>query len=340
MKKEDEYYAERKAEDEEERRKIEDMYSGPEKENIMKEVYGKELMPEVTEKCYCGGTGEIRFSDYPMRPGAIGFEIQCKECKWTTPTCDTPELAALKWHERRQDQTSKHGKPQGPYGKYEELKEMNMQMDPKQKEPAAEKQSGIEAINECAIEGCIKLELERANHLWPQFASTHEGWAVIKEEVEEALEDTHAMKHETAFLFEKIREHHAYDTFKENIVGDIRYRAVQAIKELVQVAAMCDKFRVLGKDAQQKHIDDIIDKSATVEKFKAYEAQLVKDECGAPVNFIHDNMKELAIKIVKEGKPTMGNPTLEEFDEFIKDPHNSKIGRDIDEAGRKARGEK
>lgn len=371
MIKEDEYYAERKAEDEEERRKIERDF--PEKEDVMGIFPTNEEMKEKAEaqlqSCHCGGRGILRYQDYMLRPGAIGYDVQCLDCRWTTPTCDTPAAAGEKWEAYQDGQKKKTKKISGR--KFGEYMEMTIDGAPVSLtfEEDTPLQNHVQAMayrngRDIIIEQMIKEELAQANKVWPQFASTHEGWAVLNEEVQEAAEDMTDVFQQTENLFERIREYHAYDGFKENQVGGIKESAIKAIKELIQVAAMCDKFRAMGKEAMQKHIDDLIDKSATVEvrKYgpipkndKPIDANDIigVDEHGhiinksqPPVPVVERHtfpagtpISEMCDTLCRKCPPPMGNATMEDIEEAIRDPQNSKIGREI-EAGRKARGEK
>ena len=96
------------------------------------------------------------------------------------------------------------------------------------------------------IEGMIDRELAAANKKFPAFATTHEGWAVLFEEVAETNKEIEDINDIAMVLFEDIMKSHAYDELKADRVSDIRHSAVKGIEELIQVAAMCDKFKALA----------------------------------------------------------------------------------------------
>lgn len=83
----------------------------------------------------------------------------------------------------------------------------------------------------------VKVELAAANERFPQFHSAHEGYAVIKEEIEETAEE---IAHCNVLLDD------LWDSIRDNIsfrsVGDIKESAIQAAVEAIQVAAMAQKF--------------------------------------------------------------------------------------------------
>ena len=102
------------------------------------------------------------------------------------------------------------------------------------------------------IEQIIAEELAVANKKFPAFASTHEGWAVLFEEVAETNKEIDDINTVIMVLFEDIMKSHGYDELKADRISDIRHAAVNGIKELIQVAAMCDKFMALDKKWEAK----------------------------------------------------------------------------------------
>lgn len=100
------------------------------------------------------------------------------------------------------------------------------------------------------IEKLINEELQNANKKSPLFSSWHEAYAVILEEVEEADEETNVMC--TLYLdrlWQDIRAKASSEADRFEDIGIVRGHAVKAIKELIQVAAMCDKAAMsLGKE--------------------------------------------------------------------------------------------
>lgn len=84
----------------------------------------------------------------------------------------------------------------------------------------------------------VKIELAAANERFPQFHSAHEGYAVLKEEVEE-------LEYEVGFVQIGIKS--IWSDIKANQthkweVEVIRKCAINAACEAIQVAAMCQKF--------------------------------------------------------------------------------------------------
>lgn len=88
------------------------------------------------------------------------------------------------------------------------------------------------------IKALSREELLYANQKFPLFSSPHEGYAVIKEEIEEAVEESHGAAENLEVLWSIIRENGV--GFES--VGYIKERAIKAAAEFVQVAAMCDKY--------------------------------------------------------------------------------------------------
>lgn len=84
----------------------------------------------------------------------------------------------------------------------------------------------------------VKAELAAANERFPQFHSAHEGWAVIKEEVEETEEESEKMK-----LFVECAWGDITSDFPANSeIKCLKESAINAACEAIQVAAMCQKF--------------------------------------------------------------------------------------------------
>lgn len=93
-----------------------------------------------------------------------------------------------------------------------------------------------------SIKPLIQEELVRANEKFPQFHSSHEGYAVIKEEVEEAQSELNSVLSELWNLWSEIKDK---ESIKENLVEDAEElikHANNLIAESIQVAAMGKKF--------------------------------------------------------------------------------------------------
>lgn len=94
------------------------------------------------------------------------------------------------------------------------------------------------------VQGLVGEEYARACLTYGMFNNPHEGSAVLREEIEEALEDiTHITAHFDRF----------WTMVRGNVGGDdaldclskIEAVAVSSAAELIQVAAMCQKSRLL-----------------------------------------------------------------------------------------------
>lgn len=90
------------------------------------------------------------------------------------------------------------------------------------------------------IEPLIVNELYRANLTNPPFHSSHEGVAIIEEEVEESKESLEIVFHCFHSLKNNVFNDRYPEADKEAVL--MRKHVKYAIAELVQVAAMCDKF--------------------------------------------------------------------------------------------------
>lgn len=90
------------------------------------------------------------------------------------------------------------------------------------------------------IEFLVEKELKKANEKFPMFASAHEGYAVIKEEIEEAEQELHEIKNSLDMLWHniKINDSDWQNEFDIQIKAQCKNLACEA----VQVAAMAQKF--------------------------------------------------------------------------------------------------
>jgi hypothetical protein len=89
------------------------------------------------------------------------------------------------------------------------------------------------------VEKLVEKELEAANERFPQFHSSHEGWAVIREEAEELRQETDDVEEALNILWERVRynmqPHPRFAT-------KIKERAIAAACEAIQVAAIAQKY--------------------------------------------------------------------------------------------------
>ncbi len=94
-------------------------------------------------------------------------------------------------------------------------------------------------INDAIIK-VIGYELDRANAKFPLFNSPHEAYGVIKEETEEAVADIS----DIAGCFKQFWDGVKIDMCddQDDAIRRMKGFVVRSITELVQVAAMCDKY--------------------------------------------------------------------------------------------------
>lgn len=91
------------------------------------------------------------------------------------------------------------------------------------------------------IQALISAELHRAEHKYKPINSSKEGYAVIKEEVEELEEEFYDLKNQLDSLWLNVKGDDL-DKQKE-IVIKMYYYSLGLIKEAVQVAAMAERYR-------------------------------------------------------------------------------------------------
>lgn len=89
-----------------------------------------------------------------------------------------------------------------------------------------------------AVERLATEELNRSYHKFPSFHSPHEGYAVIKEELEETDQEVIGMKHGIMCMWSAIRCNDVTPVYLE----EIKTHALHAAAEAIQVAAMAQKF--------------------------------------------------------------------------------------------------
>jgi len=93
----------------------------------------------------------------------------------------------------------------------------------------------IEGIKELATK-----ELISANKKFPMFQSTHEGYAVLLEEVEEVKEQLRYVEGELIYTWDDVKRNKNINAV--NHVKDLREYAINMAAECIQVIAMTDKF--------------------------------------------------------------------------------------------------
>lgn len=101
------------------------------------------------------------------------------------------------------------------------------------------------------VKKLAKAELVMANEQFPPFASDHEGFAVILEEVTEAGEDMDELERRIIRLMGAVFEDASYDV-KRNIIDEIEMFAIELACEAIQVSAMASKFRMSHKEEKNE----------------------------------------------------------------------------------------
>lgn len=89
-----------------------------------------------------------------------------------------------------------------------------------------------------AVEKLANEELNRSYKKFPSFHSPHEGYAVIKEELEETDEEVTGIKHGAMCMWSAIRCNDVTPVY----LNEIKEHAIHAAAEAIQVAAMAQKF--------------------------------------------------------------------------------------------------
>lgn len=103
------------------------------------------------------------------------------------------------------------------------------------------------------IEQLVKEELARANEKFPGFNSNHEAYAVLLEEVEELQTEVDVViSKNITKLWDIVKNPSKYRIPpdyepSQTLVGieGLKYNAIRAAEEAIQVAAMCDKWLML-----------------------------------------------------------------------------------------------
>jgi hypothetical protein len=101
----------------------------------------------------------------------------------------------------------------------------------------------MDAVKDDVIK-LVSKELKSANEKFPLFSSPHEGYAVIKEEVEEAQDNMSWCIEKLGCIWEDIK-HNDNAEIESNWLKEF---AIDGACELIQVAAMAQKFM----DSQDK----------------------------------------------------------------------------------------
>lgn len=84
----------------------------------------------------------------------------------------------------------------------------------------------------------IAAELTRSYENFPAFNSSHEGYAVIKEEIEEVVEEINSILFDLNELWVDVKK----NTNRRFITSDMKRYAFYLAYEAIQVAAMAQKY--------------------------------------------------------------------------------------------------
>lgn len=95
------------------------------------------------------------------------------------------------------------------------------------------------------IEELVAQELSAANKKFPPFTSDMEGWAVLKEELEEAQEELDQIRYTHISLWRYIRGYNPRVDSNMQMVANMQVSARKLIAEAIQVAAMADRYQRL-----------------------------------------------------------------------------------------------
>lgn len=98
------------------------------------------------------------------------------------------------------------------------------------------------------VEKLVEKELASANKQFPAFASEHEAWAVMHEELDECREEFERLTWQDGFLWRCVKDNRNAD----GLVKEMRVAAEMLACEAIQVAAMAQKYRdMLGEEEDE-----------------------------------------------------------------------------------------
>lgn len=98
-------------------------------------------------------------------------------------------------------------------------------------------------VNKFYVDAMVQLELEEADKEHPNFASYHEGYAVIKEEAEECADELNYVLSSLDNVWDCVRN----DSDPKIYLHMMKKGIYRTIAEAVQVAAMIEKCERLQK---------------------------------------------------------------------------------------------
>ena len=92
-----------------------------------------------------------------------------------------------------------------------------------------------------SIEKVVGYELSNiVKNYGPTYASEHEAYAVLKEEIEEAADFMDRMNKNLAYIWALIKDNHIWRG--QEAIAETEKFAVELAKEAVQCAAVCERF--------------------------------------------------------------------------------------------------
>jgi len=89
-----------------------------------------------------------------------------------------------------------------------------------------------------AVSKLVGEELERSMIKFPLFNSPHEGYGVLKEEIEETADELAYVNKHLNIAWDKIKE----NKDAKNTIFYLKQYAINLAAESIQVAAMCQKY--------------------------------------------------------------------------------------------------
>ena len=94
-----------------------------------------------------------------------------------------------------------------------------------------------ETINQLVIE-----EYQKANEKFPMFNSSHEAWAVLKEEVEEFENEAKIVIESNIMCWKAVKHNNIH--LQKEVLKVAMERSFDAFEELIQVMAMIHKYEM------------------------------------------------------------------------------------------------
>jgi hypothetical protein len=92
------------------------------------------------------------------------------------------------------------------------------------------------------IEQLVLEEYISANEKFPMFSSSHEAWAVLKEEVEEFADECYGIFNPISDLWRFVKTNDVNS--QKDVLLLIKNHALRASEELIQVMAMIHKYEM------------------------------------------------------------------------------------------------